>query len=55
MGPSIDRIVPELGYVKGNVAVISMKANRLKSNGLLGDFKKLIRYLESTVNSSIRV
>lgn len=30
--PSIDRVKPELGYVKGNVGVISLKANTLKSN-----------------------
>jgi predicted nucleic acid-binding Zn ribbon protein len=30
--PSIDKIIPELGYVKGNVWVISMKANRVKSD-----------------------
>jgi hypothetical protein len=29
--PSLDRIVPELGYVKGNVVVISHKANTIKS------------------------
>lgn len=30
--PSIDRIVPELGYVKGNLAFISMKANTIKQD-----------------------
>jgi hypothetical protein len=30
--PSIDRIRPELGYVPGNVRVISMRANQIKSN-----------------------
>lgn len=30
--PSLDRIVPQLGYVPGNVAVISNLANRIKSN-----------------------
>jgi hypothetical protein len=29
---SLDRIVPELGYVKGNVRVVSMLANNMKSN-----------------------
>ena len=30
--PSLDRIFPELGYVPGNVRVISHKANTIKSN-----------------------
>lgn len=30
--PSLDRIVPELGYVKGNVVFISVLANRIKNN-----------------------
>lgn len=30
--PSIDKIIPELGYVKGNIEVISRKANMMKLN-----------------------
>lgn len=30
--PSLDRIIPERGYVKGNVAWISNKANQIKSD-----------------------
>ena len=30
--PSLDKIIPELGYVKGNVQVISHKANSMKQN-----------------------
>lgn len=29
--PSIDRIIPEKGYVPGNVIIVSMKANLIKS------------------------
>ncbi len=30
--PSVDRIKPHIGYVRGNVRVISFQANRAKSN-----------------------
>lgn len=30
--PSLDRIIPDLGYVSGNVAVISFRANSIKRN-----------------------
>jgi len=30
--PSLDRIVPSLGYTKGNVEVISLRANSIKQN-----------------------
>jgi len=29
--PSLDRIIPSLGYVEGNVVIISSKANNIKS------------------------
>ena len=43
---SIDKIIPELGYVKGNVAVISWRANMLKGNMTIDELKKLLRYME---------
>lgn len=30
--PSLDKIIPELGYVPGNIAVISHKANAMKQD-----------------------
>ncbi len=39
--PSLDRIDPSLGYVPGNVRVISDRANRLKSNRSLEHLKAL--------------
>lgn len=31
--PTVDRIIPELGYTKGNVIVISGLANSIKASG----------------------
>jgi hypothetical protein len=40
--PSLDKIVPALGYVKGNVRVISFKANTMKSNASLEEMELLV-------------
>ncbi|KKL89438.1 hypothetical protein LCGC14_1914670 [marine sediment metagenome] len=37
--PSLDRIIPKLGYVKNNVRVISYKANRIRSNANTEELK----------------
>lgn len=44
--PSLDRVVNAEGYVKGNIAVISQRANALKNDGTAEEFKKLILYME---------
>lgn len=44
--PSVDRIVPELGYVESNVRVISWRANWLKSSGSKEELAAIVRYLE---------
>lgn len=47
--PSIDRIRPELGYVPGNVAVISNRANRIKSNANLAELEKVTAWLKGVL------
>ena len=42
--PSIDRINPLLGYVKGNVRVISYRANQIKSNSFVEEMEKVLNY-----------
>jgi len=44
--PTLDRIIPENGYVKGNVLFISHKANTIKNNLTLDEMSMLIRNLE---------
>lgn len=43
--PSLDKIVPELGYVPGNIRIISHRANRLKSNLTIDEILKLAAYI----------
>ena len=43
--PSLDRIDNSKGYIKGNVAVISLKANKLKSNLSLSELEFLAEHL----------
>ena len=43
---SLDKIIPDLGYVKGNVWVISNKANMIKNNASLEELKLLVKNLE---------
>lgn len=44
--PSLDRIRPELGYVKGNVWVISYRANMIKNNASLEELELLVKNLK---------
>jgi hypothetical protein len=44
--PTLDRIIPDLGYVPGNIRVISYKANRMRSNATLQELKALVAWLE---------
>ena len=43
--PSLDRLVPELGYVKGNVQVISWRANKLKGEGTAAEHQLIARWM----------
>jgi len=38
--PSLDKVIPELGYVRGNVMVVSYKANAMKRNASLEDLER---------------
>lgn len=42
--PTLDRIVPEKGYVPGNVLVISNRANAIKSNANTYELFQVARF-----------
>jgi hypothetical protein len=44
--PSLDRIDPSLGYIKGNVRVISARANLLKNDATVAELRLVLLDLE---------
>jgi len=51
--PSLDRLDPNQGYVKDNVAIISSKANRIKNDGNIEEVAAVLRWLEMQKGSHI--
>ncbi len=44
--PSLDKFIPSKGYVKGNIHVISHKANQMKSNASLQEVELLLQWMQ---------
>lgn len=43
--PSLDKIIPDRGYVRGNICVISWRANRLKNDASLRELQAICDYI----------
>lgn len=48
---SLDRIDPLKGYVKGNVQIISHRANQIKSNATLDELEKIVSFLKTILST----
>lgn len=48
--PTIDRIDSSSGYIKGNIQVISHRANTLKSNASLEEITKIYNWFKENIN-----
>ena len=46
MSPSVDRIDSTLGYVRGNIAIVSHRLNTIKSFGTASEHRMVAEYLE---------
>jgi len=44
--PSLDRIIPSLGYVPGNVLVVSYRVNRMKQNATPEEILQIGRFYQ---------
>jgi hypothetical protein len=50
--PTLDRIIPQLGYVPGNVIVMSHRANTIKSDASVEEIRKVLDFLEGHTKNS---
>jgi hypothetical protein len=50
--PSLDRVIPELGYVRGNVHILCWRCNALKSDGKPQEFADIVEYIRRTRNDA---
>lgn len=44
--PSFDCVIPERGYVKGNVFIVSQRANRIKNDGTADEHYSIAEFIE---------
>lgn len=50
----LDRFIPSLGYIKGNVSWISRRMNHLKGNGSIEDFKNILNWMENWKEPAVK-
>lgn len=43
---SFDQIIPGLGYVTGNVVIMSWRANRIKNDGTLQEHEQIVKFMK---------
>lgn len=48
--PTLDKYIPELGYIKGNVNIISHKANTMKLNATTSEIELLVAWMKQKDN-----
>jgi len=50
--PSVDRIIPSLGYIPSNIIVISYRANKIKNNATIDELEKIYNFYHNLQSRS---
>jgi len=50
--PTLDKITPSLGYVPGNVVVVSFKANSMKRNATVNELGAVANFYSRLINGT---
>lgn len=51
--PSFDRRDPTVGYVRGNVVIISYRANQIKTNAMPAEMRAVADWLERALTRNV--
>ena len=51
--PSIDRIIPEKGYVKGNVALLCWRCNNLKRDATISELETIVAWMRTKYGNEV--
>lgn len=49
--PTLDRINPKLGYVPGNVIIVSMRANRIRNDATVDELYKVYKFYAAKIKN----
>ena len=49
--PTLDRIDSSMGYIKGNIHIISWRANNIKKNATLAELKSILDYMKDRLGA----
>lgn len=53
--PSIDRIIPEKGYVIGNIALVCWRCNNLKRDATIEELKTIVNWMEKQSKTLLKL